>query len=373
MRFFKSSFMIVAAIFLTACAIVPGGEVYISDADRKLSDETPSITVEQIEFQKITASNISPKINKRRQPHRNAKLERQVANYNYKVGSGDILQVTVWEHPELLNLGQDGLPAIGFMIDSQGKIFYPYVGRIHILGKTVFDIRDQLSEALSKYIENPQLDVTVTDYSAHKIYLTGEVANVGPLIMQGQAITLLDAITQAGGVSQNADMDDIVVVRNGQRRHIDLFAMLHYGDMRENIILHSNDQIHVAFKKPKFAFVMGQVDNRVTITISPDGTTLAEALGRASGMNELTANASAVYVIRDSHKKGKVAKVYMLDLSNMAAMVLASKFDIISQDVVYIAKSPIIKWNQLLSVINPSLGLPNSVNSTIDSVDAILN
>lgn len=352
---------------------MPGGEVYISDADRKMSNETPSITVEQIEFEKITSSNTHPRKDKNRKPHGNAKLERQILNYSYKVGPGDILQVTVWEHPELLNLGQDGLPAIGFMIDSQGKIFYPYVGRISIDNKTVYDIRDQLSEALSKYIENPQLDVTVTKYASKKVYLTGEIATVGPLVMQGRALTVLDAVTAAGGVTRNADMDDIVVVRKGQRRHIDLFALLHYGDMRQNILLQNNDQIHIAYKKPSYAFVMGQATNRLTIEVSPDGTTLADALGRANGINEITADASAIYVIRESHKKDKIAKVFMLDLSNMAAMVLASKFEILSQDVVYIAKSPVVKWNQLLSVLNPSLGLPGSVNSAIDSVEAIFN
>ncbi|MBL1241141.1 MAG: polysaccharide biosynthesis/export family protein [OCS116 cluster bacterium] len=373
MRFFKSSFIILAALFLTACAIVPGGEVYISDADRKMSDETPSITLEQIEFHKITPANTMARKVKRRQPHRNAKLERQVKNYAYKVGAGDILQVTVWEHPELLNLGAEGLPAIGFLIDSQGNIFYPYVGRMHVAGQSIYTIRDQLSESLAKYIENPQLDVTVTTFASKKIYLTGEIARPAPLVMQGRAITLLDAITQAGGVTANADMNDIVVVRKAKRRHIDLYAMMHYGDMRQNILLIDGDQIHIASQKPKYAYVMGQVAAPLTIAVSPEGTTLAEALGRAHGINEQSADASAIYVIRDSQVKGKVAKVYMLDLSNMAAMVLASKFEILSEDVVYIAKSPIVKWNQLLSVVNPTLGLPSTLNSTKASVQSIFN
>ena len=373
MRFFKSSLIIIFSLFLTACAVIPGGEVYISDADRKMSEETPSITLEQIEFHKITAANTSAKKTKRRQPHRNAKLENQIKNYAYKVGAGDILQVTVWEHPELLNLGAEGLPAIGFLVDSQGNIFYPYIGRTHIAGQSIYTIRDQLSEALAKYIENPQLDVTVTTFASKKIYLTGEISRPLPLVMQGQAITLLDAITQAGGVTKNADMNDIVVVRKGQRRHIDLYAMMHYGDMRQNILLKDRDQIHVASQKPKYAYVMGQVATPLTIAVSPEGTSLAEALGRASGINEASADASAIYIIRESHKKGKIAKVYMLDLSNMAAMVLASKFEILSEDVVYIAKAPIVKWNQLLSVLNPSLGLPSTLNSTKTAVQAIFN
>lgn len=373
MRLLKASLIAISAIFLTACAIVPGGEVYISDTDRRLSDENPSITVDQIEFHKITASNTFAKKAKIHQPYRNPELEQQVKNYDYKVGIGDILQVTVWEHPELLNLGEEGLPAIGFLIDSQGKIFYPYIGSVYVAGQSVYTIREQLTKALAAYIENPQLGVTVITFASKKIYLTGEISRPASVILTGVATTLLDSITKAGGVTPNADMDDIVVVRKGKRRHIDLYAMMHYGDMRENILLIDGDQIHIARQKPQYAYVMGQVDVRRTITISPEGTTLAEALGRANGINEDSADASAVYVIRDSHKQGKIAKVYMLDLSNMAAMVLASKFEILNEDVVYVAKAPIVKWNQLLSIIDPTLDVPGQLRNTTTTILDVIN
>ena len=72
-------------------------------------------------------------------------------------------------------------------------------------------------------------------------------------------------------------------------------------------------------------------------------------------------------------KKGKIAKVYMLDLSNMVAMVLAAKFELQNEDMVYIAKAPIVKWNQFLSIISPSLVVPGAVNSAKDSAVSIFN
>lgn len=373
MRFLSLVFVLLMSLTLASCALVPGGEVLISKADREYSDRTPSITLEQIEFYKITAANTKSIQVKKRQPHRNPRLEQQMKSYSYKVGSGDILQVTVWEHPELLNLGKEGLPAIGFLIDSQGFIFYPYVGRMQVAGKSVYSIRDQLSEALAKYIENPQLDVTVTRFASQKIYLTGEITRPLPIILQNQAVTLLDAINSAGGVTSRADLDDIVVVRKGKRRHIDLYALMHYGDMRQNILLTDGDQIHVASQKPQTAYVMGQVASPLTIAIRPDGVTLAEAIGQARGLNENSADASAVYVIRSSVKIGKVAKVHMLDLSNMAAMVLASKFELKAEDVIYIAKAPIVKWNQVLSIINPTLEIPGKLNAAQDGIVGIFN
>lgn len=373
MRFLSLIFILFSGLVLSSCATVPGGDVYISEADRKLSDQTPSITLEQIEFHKVTAQNTKGVVEKRRQPYRNSRLEQQVKSYSYRVGAGDILKVIVWEHPELLNLGtQDAvIPVSGFYVDSKGFIFYPYVGRFHVAGQSIFAIQISLSEALSKFIENPQLSVTVTKFASKKIYLTGQFVKPAPIVMQQQAITLFDAVVLAGGVTKIADLDDVVVIRKGVRRHIDLFAMVQYGDMRQNILLKDGDQIHVAAQKPKYVHVMGQVGVPVSIPISAEGVNLAEALGAARGINESSADARAVYIIRESFEIGKVAKVYMLDLSNMAAMVLAAKFELQHEDVVYIAKAPIVKWNQFLSVIDPSLEVPGQINGAKNSAQNI--
>lgn len=368
MRNFQFSAILFLVLFLASCALLPGTDVHISEADRKLSEKTPSITVEQIEFHKITPSNTFKTQAKRRQPHRNPQLEQEVENYAYTVGRGDVLQVTVWEHPELLNLGEEGLPAIGFLIDSQGFIFYPYVGRLHVSGLSAQSIRSLLSDALNEFIENPQLNVTITTFASKKIYLTGEIRSPLPQVLNAQALTLLDAINQAGGVTSTADLNNVVVVRKGSIRHIDLYALQHYGDMRQNLLLQDGDQIHVASQKTKTAYIFGQVGRSLSIGISTEGTTLADALGEARGINESSANASAIYVIRKSQLKGKIAKIHMLDLTNMAAIVLAGKFNLQNEDVVYIAKSPIVKWNELLSVTSPSVGFYNGSATFVKSL-----
>lgn len=374
MRLFKLYIVICLGLLISSCALVPGGDIYLSEADRKISEQTPSITVEQIEFSKITAQNTKRKYTKLHEPHRNLGLEQQVKNYTYKIGAGDVLKVIVWEHPELLNLGtQDAaIPVSGFDVDSKGYIFYPYVGRFHVEGQSVFALQVSLSEALSKFIESPQLSVTVVGFASKKIYLTGQFVKPAPIVMGKQAITLFDAVIRAGGLKTTADLDNIVVIRDGARRHVDLFSMVQFGDMRENMLLKDGDQIHVAAQKPKYVHVMGQVGVPISIPMTAEGVSLAQALAAARGINEITANAAAIYVIRESHIIGKVAKIHMLDLSNMAAMVLAAKFELQNEDVVYIAKAPIVKWNQLLSIVKPSLGVPGSLNSVKASVQNIL-
>ncbi|MGL1920536.1 MAG: polysaccharide biosynthesis/export family protein, partial [Hyphomicrobiales bacterium] len=197
MRKFWFPAVLFSALFLSSCALVPGGEVFLSEADKKTSEENPSITLEQIEFHKITSTNTKRKLKRSGAPHRNTKLEQQVSSYVYKVGAGDVLRVIVWEHPELLNLGtkESVIPVSGFDVDNKGFIFYPYVGRFHVAGQSIFAIQASLSTALAKYIENPQLSVKVTKYLSKKIYLTGQVNKPIPQILNNQAVTLFDALT----------------------------------------------------------------------------------------------------------------------------------------------------------------------------------
>ncbi|HBG29958.1 MAG TPA: hypothetical protein DDW98_04910, partial [Gammaproteobacteria bacterium] len=81
----------------------------------------------------------------------------------YRIGAQDILNVLVWDHPELSNpMGNfQDIQAMGRLVREDGTIFFPYAGVLRVEGKTVEEVRRELEALLTPYIQSPQVDVRV--------------------------------------------------------------------------------------------------------------------------------------------------------------------------------------------------------------------
>lgn len=281
-----------------------------------------------------------------------------IGGYTYRVGPQDILNITVWDHPELTIPAGEFRSAIsaGHKISADGQFFFPYAGRVLAAGKTTDQIRKILEKKLSKYITDPQVGVSVAAYRSQNSYISGYIKNPGVYPINDVPLTIRDIIAKAGGfVEKSADY--ALLVHNKQKIKIDLNALFERGDNSQNYVLRGGDSLYIAEKEPdEKVFVLGEVKDAGIVSLTRKfGLTLAEALSARGGITESTANPHGVFVVRQARPNDKTPSVYQLSITSVHSMLLAEQFSLRPRDIVYVTAAPITKWNRVLNQILPSL------------------
>ncbi|ORJ55869.1 SLBB domain-containing protein [Geothermobacter hydrogeniphilus] len=215
---------------------------------------------------------------------------------DYHVGEGDVLKVTVYDHPDLTTTVR---------IAGGGSIIFPLIGELSIDGLSVSEVSEKLSAALADgYIVNPQVSVFVQEFRSRKVVIMGQVDKPGLYEMSGPT-TLLELISKAGGLSRDAG-DRATVHRKVDGREqiirIDLKRLLEEGDSSLDIPLVTGDNVFVP--KAGMVYVTGEVDNPDSYKID-DNTTVIMAVTKAGGFTNL-ASKGRVKVIRKVDGKEQI-------------------------------------------------------------------
>jgi polysaccharide export outer membrane protein len=280
----------------------------------------------------------------------------------YRIGPGDIIYVTVWDHPELTTpytsaINDPSVPAIeGRMVASDGTVFYPYIGAFKVANMTAAELRDDLIGQLDKVLTHPQIDVRVVSFKAHRVEVTGEVAKPGTIYLDNTPKGVLEALDLCGGLTPAGSRRRLILERAGTRYRIDLAALLSGDQPAVNPLLQPGDVIHVPDQSGDQVFVLGAVTKQQPLTIEQDSMSLIQALTQAGGLDALAGKQSGVFVFRshnvDTHTR---TQVYVLDLSHPQGMLLAGAFKLQPRDVVYVQATDFSQYNALINELLPTV------------------
>lgn len=347
---------------LGACGIVPGQRfatppnlpVTTADNGRVTSEQQiPIIPIDLTLIQQMRAPS---------QPAGEATGNRDLFGKAgpYKIGAGDILQIVVWDHPELAAaLGQPAQtaktsdPASGFAVNSNGDVTFPFATPIHAAGMTAEQVQNELRAKLGKTFQDPEVTVRVASYRAWQVYVDGAVRSPGAQAINDIPMTLTEAINRAGGFGPDADRSHLIITRNGQSHVLNVTQMIAHGNSPADIMLKSGDMLRVGTREDSLAFVMGEVNKPTAVLPNQDGRlTLGEALNQAGFISATTSDAKQLYVIRQN---GATPKIYHLDASSPVSMLLANQFDLQSKDVVYVDNNSLVRFNRVLSLLLPAI------------------
>jgi len=311
---------------------------------------------------------------------------------NQVVGVGDVLNISIFEAAPggLFTPGQAAgarpgnfvdLPAQA--VDQKGSIYVPYAGEIPAAARTIPEIQQAVVARLRNRAIEPQVVISLNQQHSSVVSVLGDVNTPGVLALNSVGERLLALIARAGGPKFEAIESYVTLQRDGKRVRVLLSRVVH--DPRENIFIRPNDVIFITREAPTFT-ALGALNQNVfgfnsEIPFDVETLTLAQAIGKAGGLNDQQSDPKEVYVYRyeDRHfleKLGvdttrftydRVPTIYRANLRDPSGYLLASGFQMRAKDVMYVANAKVVDYYKLLTLIN------NTANTTSNTANAVTN
>src|SRR6202011_4468895 len=225
------------------------------------------------------------------------------------VGVGDVLNISIFEAAPggLFTPGQAAGARPGNFVDlppqavdQKGSIYVPYPGEIPAAARTIPDIQQAVVARLRNRAIEPQVVISLNQQHASVVSVLGDVNTPGVLALNSVGERLLALIARAGGPKFEAIESYVTLQRDGKRVRVLLSRVVH--DPRENIFVRPNDVIFVTKESPTFT-ALGALTQNVfgfnsEIPFDVETLTLAQAMGKAGGLNDQQSDPSEIYVYR---------------------------------------------------------------------------
>jgi len=362
---FKNYLIILLLIFFNSCAVLPGINEGPPIRESKITLNSPysinDVGIEILEINNFSENDFND-LNKKNVEELNFSVSKfnDIYNYQYKyiLGPADIISIDLTDTDDIDN---------SYEIDPEGMIDLPFIGKVKIDGLSIDDAQYVLKEILAEYYKNPDLQISIDEYNSSKVYFIGAVRNQITINLDQKPIKLIEAAIQAN-FNPNA-ADKLLGTKGFLRRDnkvykINLNNAFTSVDDKENFYLKKDDVIFID-RNSDSIHVFGEVSKPGEYY--PNNSYSLTELISTAGLNQLTANAKKVYVIREDFNNFLKVKVYQLDIKNPVNLIAGRKFMLQPKDILFIPPTEIVKWNRVISLLLPQTDLFNSYNPIIQS------
>jgi polysaccharide biosynthesis/export protein len=257
-------------------------------------------------------------------------------------------------------------------IGPDGKVYFHMLPGLDVSGLTLQAARLRLEKALGEYLRDPQVAVNLREVQSKHVWLMGRVGQPGLYPLTGP-MTLVEALTLAGGTSQSAsletteelaDLRHSFVVRQGEMLPVDFERLLRQGDMAQNIYLRPDDFIFVPSSLSKEIFVLGAVRSPTAVPYR-NNLTLVAAIASTGGLIPRVSHGAQVAIVRGSLSQPVVSVV------DVAAILKGTAPDVVLEprDIVYVPNSPYKTLNRYVDMILNTFVGTIAANEGIRAID----
>jgi polysaccharide export outer membrane protein len=248
------------------------------------------------------------------------------------------------------------------VVAADGAISVPYAGRPRAAGRTPLQVQQEIEQRLAESAQKPQVIVTVTKSVSDKVTVGGDIVNGSriPLSIRGERI--LDVIASAGGVKTPLYETFVRLSRGGRTVTVSMERLV--ADPKENIYVWPDDVITLV-RTPQTFTVFGATTTNAQISFNASEVTLAQAIAKAGGLQDIRADPSGVFLFRFEPKAtaqalrfppvvtqdGRSPVLYHVNLQDAQGYFLAGRFLVQNDDIIYVANAASNQFQKFLTLL----------------------
>ena len=207
----------------------------------------------------------------------------------YVIGVADVVAISVLDNRDLDTVAS---------VNPGGKIALPLIGEVQAAGLTAAELTQRLTDEYAKKVKAPQVTVSLREVNSYRFYFVGKVAKPG-MYMSRSEVTLLQAISMAGGILDGVDLAQAYVARGTQRVPVDFVRLMRQGDLTQNITLNPDDTIVLPDNPQHVIYVMGEVKQPGMLPfVKERNWTATKAVAAVGGFSQYASRGRS-YIIRE--------------------------------------------------------------------------
>lgn len=302
--------------------------------------------------------------------------------HDVPLGFGDVVQVAIFEAQSggLFIPTDAGSRPGNYVtlpnqtIDRGGTISVPYAGQVRAQGRSKEQVENDIVAKLKNRAIEPQVVVTTVISRSSQVAVLGDVKSPAKFELTAAGERVLDAISQAGGLSEAGLETNVTLQRQGKTATVGYRTIL--DNPAENIFLAPGDTV-IADHRRRTYTVFGASGLNGQFDFADTNLTLSDALGKAGGLLDSKANPEQVFVYRmvdrqslqrmgvnvSTFRSQTVPVVFRANLRDPAGLFTAQKFAMHDKDVLYISNSASVELVKFLEIANTAASTGSQVRT----------
>ena len=288
-------------------------------------------------------------------------------NEEYRIGTGDELKIDVYNIPELSSKAMSISQFFGQVVDENGEILYPIIKSIKVGGLTKKEAAHAIEEKLKEFVKSPDVTVEIVKYQSQFYYITGASTNNGKYGIT-PTTTVMEALARITPVSVGGNMTIVNTIYMKRGEKIVPLALAEVSKGRADYSqarLRNGDTFFVPPASAERVYIVGEVLRPGAYQITKPDYTVLDLIAEAGGIDPVTADTAALYLVRQYAGKFQFAA---LDYHKILGGVAGNDLRLQPGDRLVVAPTALASYNRIIEQLLPTFQMINSATGTVKNV-----